>query len=149
MILDRGTCEIYRKTSTTKPGGKPTSSLAVIHEGYYGELFFETSPARPTAQREETQTAARIRILQNRDIRNQDLAALYPFDGIRVKTEYYRITRAYHGMDDDCNEPITDLTLEVSEIFPTRQPGNGGTNTQESGSTQTAEPETPAGGEGE
>ena len=60
MILDRGTCKIYQKTSTTPPGGKPTWTEAVIHEGYYGELSFETAPARPTERREDMRTAAAI-----------------------------------------------------------------------------------------
>ena len=115
MILDRGICTIYQKTSTTRPGGKPTSELAVIHASYYAELNFETAPARPTEKREETRTATRIRILQNRRIRNQDVAALTPFDGTEAKTETYRIARAWHGTDDESGLPITDLTLEVME----------------------------------
>lgn len=115
MILDRGVCRIYQKTSTTAPGGKPTWEEAVIHEGYYGELSFETAPARPTEGREETRTAARIRILQCRAVRNTDIAELEPFDGTETKTEKYRITRAWHGDDGESGEPITDLTLEVAE----------------------------------
>ena len=115
MILDRGTCKIYRRTSTTPAGGKPTFTEAAIHESYYGELSFETAPSRPTERREETKTAARIRILQNRNIRNDDVAELTPFDGTEAKTVKYRIARAWHGDDDDSGEPITDLTLEVAE----------------------------------
>lgn len=133
MILDRGMCVIYRKTSTTKPGGKPTATAAAIHESYYAELSFETAPARPTEGREETNTAARVRILQNRDIRNQDLAELVPFDGTTQKTEKYRITRAYHGEDAESGEPITDLTLEAAETWPTviADTGSGGNGAQE------------------
>lgn len=115
MILDRGICRIYRKESTTPKGGKPTSSLVKIHESYYAELAFETNPARPTEKREETQTATRVRILQNRGITNQDVAELEPFDGTGAKTEKYRIQRAYHGVDDESGEQISDLTLEVTE----------------------------------
>ena len=115
MILDRGICRIYRKTSTTPAGGKPTSSLSLFHESYYGELAFETSPARPSEKREETQTATRVRILQNRGITNQDVAELTPFDGTMAKSVKYRIRRAYHGVDDQSGEQITDLTLEVEE----------------------------------
>lgn len=115
MILDRGVCRIYHKTSTTPKGGKPTSTLAVIHESYYGELSFETAPSRPTERREDIRTAARVRILQNREIRNDDVAELTPFDGIRVRPVYYRITRAFHGIDEKNGEPISDLTLEVTE----------------------------------
>ena len=122
MILDRGTCRILRKMSTTPAGGKPTFDLAVIHESYYGELAFETSPARPTERREETQTATRIRILQNRNIRNQDVAELTPFDGTHVTPEYFRIARAWHGDDSYSGEPISDLTLEAAE----KPAGTGG-----------------------
>ncbi len=115
MILDRGICRILRKNSTTPAGGKPTYDLETLHESYYGELSFETSPARPTEKREETQTATRVRILQHRGINNQDVAELQPFDGTSAKTEKYRIRRAYHGVDDQSGENITDLTLEVEE----------------------------------
>lgn len=133
MILDRGTCRILRKTSTTPAGGKPTSTLAAIHESYYGELSFETAPARPTGKREDMKTATRVRILQCRSIRNQDVAELTPFDGSEAKTEKYLIARAWHGDDSDSGEPITDLTLEVYEKYQTARastpaapaPGNG------------------------
>ena len=115
MILDRGLCRIHRQRSITEPGGKPKSTEELIFESYYGELNFETSPARPTEKREETQTAARIRILQNRGIRKEDVAELIPFDGTETKTERYRITRAWHGADDESGEQISDLTLEVRE----------------------------------
>ena len=115
MILDRGVCRIYHKTSTTPKGGKPTATVAVIHESYYGELSFETTPFRPTEKREDTRTAARVRILQNRDIRNDDVAELIPFDGTKVKPAYYRIARAFHGNDEDSGEPVSDLTLEITE----------------------------------
>ena len=115
MILDRGTCKIYRKTSTTAAGSKPSSTETVFFESYYGELSFETAPSRPTEKREETKTAARVRILQNRNIKNDDLAELTPFDGTEAKTVKYRIARAWHGDDSDSGEPITDLTLEVAE----------------------------------
>ena len=124
MILDRGTCKIYRRTSTTPAGGKPTFTEAVIHESYYGELSFETAPARPTQRREDMRTAARIRILQCRGIRNQDRAELSPFDGTAVRTVKYRIARAWHGTDDDCGEPITDLTLELDEKYATARPAS-------------------------
>lgn len=115
MILDRGLCRIYRQQSITEPGGKPKSEEVLIYESYYGELSFETSPARPTEKRQETQTAARIRILQNRGIQKRDVAELIPFDGAETKPEKYRISRAWHGTDDDCGESISDLTLEVYE----------------------------------
>ena len=61
MILDRGTCKIYRKTSTTAAGSKPSGTETVFFESYYGELSFETAPSRPTERREETKTASAMR----------------------------------------------------------------------------------------
>ena len=142
MILDRGVCRILHKTSTTPKGGKPTATWSVIHESYYGELSFETAPSRPTEKREDTKTAARIRILQNRGIRNDDVAELTPFDGTDAKADYYRIARAWHGDDSDSGEPISDLTLEVTEKpniqkapapAPTGDTGTGSTAPEVSG----------------
>ena len=138
MILDRGVCRILHKTSTTPKGGKPTATWSVIHESYYGELSFETAPSRPTEKREDTKTAARIRILQNRGIRNDDVAELTPFDGTEAKADYYRIARAWHGDDGDSGEPISDLTLEVTEkpnIQKAPAPTPAPTGDAETGST--------------
>ena len=135
MILDRGICTVYRKKSTTRPGGKPTSELAVIHQSYYGELSFETAPARPTERREETRTDTRVRILQNRAIGNQDVCGLEPFDGAAGKTEMYLIRRAWHGVDEESGEAISDLTLEVDERLQAPESGQGtGDGNQEPGS---------------
>ena len=115
MILDTGICTVYRKTNTASAGGKPTWTDTKIHESYYGELNFETSPSRPTENREEINTAARVRILQNRSIANHDRVKLTKF-GAEVRpegTELYEVTRAWHGVDSESGEMITDLTLEV------------------------------------
>lgn len=110
MILDRGICEVYRKTDTSGAGYMPAFSDVLIHKGWYGELDFETAPARPTESREEIRTDARVRILQNRGINNHDRVALTPTGGT---TSRFEVTRAYHGTDDESGELITDLTLEV------------------------------------
>ena len=112
MLLDRGIATVYRKTNTAAPGGKPVWSNVWVHMGWYGELDFETSPARPTEAREEVRTDARIRILQNRLIANHDRVELDDKSG---STKTYEVTRAYHGRDDDSGELITDLSLEVVE----------------------------------
>lgn len=110
MILDSGICTVSRKRNVAAPGAKPTYELDVIHIGWYGELSFATTPARPTQEREEVRTDARIRILQNRSIANHDVVTLdTPNDSATV----YQVTRAYHGTDDDSGELITDLSLEV------------------------------------
>lgn len=112
MILDRGICNVYHKTNTAEPGGKPVWSNVLIHTSYYAELSFETAPGRPTQYREEINTAARIRILQKRTIANHDRVQLTAFDGTG-ESVMYEVTRAYHGQDDESGEAITDLTLEV------------------------------------
>ena len=112
MILDKGICTIYRKTNTAASGAMPVYSDVQIWQSWYGELNFETSPARPTEDREEVETAARVRILQNRSINNHDRVQLAPVGGT---TSRYEVTRAYHVSDSESGELITDLTLEVVE----------------------------------
>lgn len=110
MILDSGICYVYRKTNTGNYGSMPVYTDTLIHSGWYGILNYETAPARPTESREEVRTDARVRILQNRGINNHDRVELRPTGGT---TSRYEVTRAYHGVDDDSGELITDLTLEV------------------------------------
>lgn len=113
MILDKGICTIYHKTNTAGPGMMPVYQDVEIWQSWYGELAFETSPGRPTDYREEVQTDARVRILQNRAINNHDRVELSPLGG---STVMYEVTRAYHGWDEDAAELITDLTLQ--EVRP-------------------------------
>lgn len=115
MILDTGICTVYRKENTASPGSKPTWNDTKIHESYYGELNFETSPSRPTDNREEINTAARVRILQNRRIANHDRVKLERFGSEErpEAEELFEVTRAWHGTDADSGDEITDLTLEV------------------------------------
>lgn len=111
MILDKGICTVYHKTNTAEAGAMPVFADVPFWRSWYGELNFETAPARPTPDREEVQTDARIRILQNRDINNHDRVRLGRCsDGAEV---LYEVTRAYHGHDDESGEDITDLSLEV------------------------------------
>ena len=110
MQLDRGICTVYTQTDISESGGMPRYERRIKAQSYYGELSFETSPQWPTEHREETKTAARVRILQCRSITHGDTAALLSFaDG---QTRTYRITRAYHGTDEESGEAITDLSLQ-------------------------------------
>ena len=110
MILDKGICTIYRRGNVAGPGEMPVYSNTELTQGWYGELNFETSPTYQTDAHEETRCDARIRILQDRRIRNHDRAQIRTVGG---ETALYEVTRAYHGTDDDSGELITDLTLEV------------------------------------
>lgn len=112
MILDKGIATIYRKTDTSEAGAMPAFADVEFWRSWYGELNFETAPARPTENREEIRVDARIRILQNRQIANHDRVRLAPYGG---GERLYEVGRAYHGRDEDSGELITDLSLEVYE----------------------------------
>ena len=116
MILDDGICSIFRQKDTAKPGEMPRPGFALLSQGWYGELSFETSPANPTAGRQELKTDARIRILQCREIKQDDIAILRDIADFSQRQDgepVYKITRAYHGKDEKSGALITDLTLEV------------------------------------
>ena len=116
MILDSGVLSVFRKTDVSAPGEKPRPAYTLVGQSWFGELSFETSPARPTEGRQELKTDARVRILQDRSIRQNDIAVLYALDEFNCydpTAPVYRITRCYHGQDDSGPTPITDLTLEV------------------------------------
>lgn len=108
MILDKGICTVYRKTNVAEAGAMPVYTDTQIAEGWYGELNFETAPVRPAGPRENVRTDTRVRILQNRQINNHDRVLLSAADGV-----VYEVTRAYHGIDAENGELITDLSLEV------------------------------------
>lgn len=116
MILDSGICTVFRKTDGALPGGMPVPVYTPIAAGWYGELSFETSPVWQTEGRKEQKADGRIRILQNRGIAQNDIVVLEDLARFSDRSEgaaVYRITRAWHGVDDDGPTEITDLTLEV------------------------------------
>lgn len=116
MILDDGICTVYAQTDVSGPGGLPRYDKERVRtQSYYGELEFETSPRWPTEHRKENRVSARVRILQCREIKEDDVCELQSFSDTSGAGRTYRITRAYHGTDDESGERITDLTLEVME----------------------------------
>lgn len=110
MILDSGICRVSHKTNVAGFGEKPRFVDQPFFESWYAELSFETTPAYPTENREETQTDARVRVLQNRQITNHDHVTLSPFRG---EIRDFEVTRAYHGRDDESGELISDLSLRL------------------------------------
>ncbi len=119
MILDRGICSVFRKTDVSGPGEKPAFAHTLIYQSWYGELAFETSPARPTENRRELRTDARIRVLQNRGLKQNDVVVLRDltdYGQLQSADLVYQINRAYHGMDDDGPTLVTDLSL--TEVRP-------------------------------
>lgn len=113
MLLDQGICTIYTKKDVSGKGEKPRYERTIKAQSYYGQLSFETSPQWPTEHREETKTAERVRILQCRKISKDDVAELLDFSDETQTPKTYKISRAYHGVDDECGEMISDLSLEV------------------------------------
>jgi|GEM_PF-1456731 len=120
MNLDKGICSVFRKTDISGPGEKPSFTHSLIYQSWYGEMSFETNPARPTENRRELRTDNRVRVLQNRDLKQNDVVVLRDvreFSLVNPETDLvYQIQRAYHGMDDDGPTPVTDLTL--TEVRP-------------------------------
>ena len=126
MLLDKGICTVFRETDTsaatstatviTYNGRMPIKGYTPIWASWYGELSFETSPVWQTDGRKELRTANRIRIQQNRSIAEDDVVVLEHLESFGQRSTdaiVYRITRAWHGKDDDGPTPISDLTLEV------------------------------------
>ena len=129
MILDTGICTIFRKTDTTTltvpagstaqadtPGSMPKIGYTKIGCGWYGELSYETTSDRAGEGRKEQKIDGRIRLLQNRTITQNDVVVLEELDSFTKRSAgapVYRITRAYHGKDDDGPTLISDLSLEV------------------------------------
>ena len=117
MILDSGIMTVFRDTDANGTGaaGKvPVKAYANVYTGWYGELAFETSPAYPTEGRREKKTDARIRILQNRNVKQNDIVVLeMAASWSQRTTQPYKITRVYHGPDDTGAAQISDLSLEV------------------------------------
>ena len=117
MILDSGICSIFRPADVAEPGAMPSLQLTLIGQSWYGELNYESSPTRPTKGRNEQRTDQRIRILQNKAIRQNDVAVLMDVtseSAIPAGAPRYAITRCFHGLDDDGPTLITDLSLEVT-----------------------------------
>ena len=116
MILDKGICTIFRKVDMSMSGEMPRPAYILFWKSWYGELSFATEDARPTGGRTERKTDARIRIQQNRDIRQHDIVVLQNVDRFEdASGPAYEITRAFHGKDDDSPAEISDLSLEVFE----------------------------------
>lgn len=119
MNLDKGICSIFRRADGAQPGDMPAWTYSLLYQSWYGEPEFGTSPAWPTEKRRENRTDARIRVLQNRGIKENDVVILRQIDSWTDKTDadkVYTIARAYHGLDDDGPTEISDLTL--TEVSP-------------------------------
>lgn len=111
MILDKGYCSIYTTGNISQPGDMPVEGLTLKYQSWYGELDFLVSPAEIGAQ-EGIAIANKIRVIQNRDITNHDVAVLSTVLPAPDSSPRYNVVRVYHGIDDDNGQPISDLSLE-------------------------------------
>ena len=111
MILDDGICTVFRKVDSAERGGKPKFRYDQLCKHWYKELEFANVQTWPTESREETQTDARIRILQDRRVDNHDVVVFANTNRAEDVLKAYEVTRAYHGKDQESGELITDLTL--------------------------------------
>ena len=112
MILDKGICSVFQEGDISEAGKKPVKGYTLLCKSWYGELSYETVPYRATEPREDVQTDARIRILQNRNINNHDTVLLSDSNAVTGSSIKYTVERAYHGFDEESGELITDLTLK-------------------------------------
>ena len=116
MILDTGICTVFRKADASAAGDMPSWSYTPVFVGWYKELSYETAPVWQTDGRKELRADGRIRILQCRDVRQNDVVVMEQLKSWTDKSAgatVYKIVRAYHGKDDDGPMLISDLTLEV------------------------------------
>ena len=127
MILDSGICTVFRESDVS--GAATSTAQVILNSGrmtikaytpiwasWYGELSFETTPAWQTDGRKELRTDKRIRVMQCSTIRQNDIVVLEHLESFGQRSSdavIYRITRAWHGKDDDGPAQISDLTLEV------------------------------------
>lgn len=106
MILDAGICTVYQAVNGADAGSKPIDTLVQKYKSWFGELEFSSDAVYVTDYREDVETSARIRILQNKTITNRDVAVLSTMPSVR-----FEITRIYHGIDDDNGQLISDISL--------------------------------------
>ena len=119
MILDNGVCTLFHAADVSQPGYMPQQQLTPYFQSWYGEIFTESSPVWPTEGRKELRVDARIRVLQCRQIRQNDVAVLMDVasaEEIPAGTPRYSIERVAHAIDDDGPTEISDLSLK--EISP-------------------------------
>lgn len=111
MILDDGIATIFDMRDVSGAGDMPEMTGSQRAQSYYKTLSFETSPATPTERRIERRTDERIRILRC-EVREEDEVELVDFRRLPGVVRRMRVIRAFHGIDDESGDEISDLTLE-------------------------------------
>lgn len=115
MILDRGICSVFKLSNVAEPGETPEESLTLKYQSWFGELNFETAPVNPTGMQDDVKVDARIRVHQHRAITGGDVVVFSALPMPPADTRRYNVIRAYHGLDDQNGQPISDLSLQEVE----------------------------------
>lgn len=116
MILDSGICTVFRKVDVSQPAAMPRVAYTPIYKSWYGELNYETTPNWQTDGRKDLRVDRRVRVLQCKELRQNDVVVLEGIPTIDDRSpgaDVYQIIRAYHGEDPDGPTRISDLSLEV------------------------------------
>lgn len=74
---------------------------------------FTARPRYLQEEKESTTLAAKIRIIQNRQISTHDIVVLEDAEQVPASAVQYRIVNLYHDTDRENGQPITDIDLEV------------------------------------
>ena len=104
MILDKGICEIYRKTDTAPAGEKPAYERVLVYSSWFGDLDFVSVTEAETAGQNTPSIDRKIRVLDN--------AVISPLMPAKIGQDWYEIKRVFHGKDDDSGELIADISLQ-------------------------------------
>ncbi len=118
MLLDNGIASVFREVNTAGVGFKPRYAYQRWHQGYYGLLSYETTPARPTDEQEIAETSLRIRMWRVNGLSNNDMIILGDVESAEKAPENlkrYAVTRVYQG-EDEAGQEISDITLSEVRV---------------------------------
>lgn len=104
MILDQGTCKIYKITNTAGAGEMPNENKVKIAERWFGDLDFSSAPTQYTESLEQIEVSRKIRVLRVDEIVMKKTI-------VEIGTEAYMVDRVYNGTDEESGERISDISL--------------------------------------
>lgn len=110
MRLDSGVCTVFAKQDVSEIGEMPRYDYALKTQSYYAEIDFSTDGNWTTQGREDVVIDARIRIIQDRTITQNDVVMLEDAKEIDLR-KHYAVERAFHGIDEESGIKISDLSL--------------------------------------
>lgn len=115
MILDDGICTVFLKQNQAVVGHMPVFGFVPVHQSWYKKLSFTTSPRYLSEQREYSQISLKIRVLRSESVTNHAIVVLRETDTVLPTDTQYEVVRAYHDVDPETVDPITDIDLIAVE----------------------------------